>query len=119
MPGEGANQNEEQAEALKIARKVTGMMIVVVLLYVLCWVPLNITVILSFTGVVQVKETLLAIFIIFFALFYSGVNPYIYIGFSQNFRKRFKKIFSKCLRRTLKIVNAISLRSQSVELEQV
>ena len=69
VPGEGANQNEEQAEALKIARKVTGMMIVVVLLYVLCWVPLNITVILSFTGVVQVKETLLAIFIKFFCPF--------------------------------------------------
>ena len=119
VPGEGANQNEEQAEALKIARKVTGMMIVVVVLYVLCWFPLYISVILSFTGLVEVRETLLGLFINFLALFYSGINPYIYIGFSQNFRKRFKKVFGKCLGRSFRIVNVISFRSKSVELEQV
>ena len=119
VPGEGANQNQEQAEALKIARKVTGMMIVVVLLYVLCWFPLYISVILSFIGVVQLKQTSLGLFINFLALFYSGINPYIYIGFSQNFRKRFKIIFSKCLGRSFRIGNVISFRSQSVELEQV
>ena len=39
VPGEGPNQNEEQAEALKIARNVTIMMVVIVVLYVLCWLP--------------------------------------------------------------------------------
>jgi len=119
VPGEGANQNEEQAEALKIARKVTGMMIFVVVLYVLCWFPLYISVILSFTGIVQLKQTLLGLFINFLALCYSGINPYVYIGFSQNFRTRFKKIFKKCLGRSFRVVNVISFRSQSVELEQI
>ena len=119
VPGEGAYQNEEQAEALKIARKVTVMMIVVVVLYVLCWFPLNISIVLSFTDLVQVEHNLFILLVNFSALFYSGVNPFIYIGFSQNFRTRFKKIFTKCLGRSFTIVNVISFRSQSVELGQI
>ena len=119
VPGEGANQNAGQAEALKIARKVTGMMIVVVVLYVLCWFPLYILLILSFVGRLQVQQPLFGLFINFLALSYCGVNPYIYVTFSQNFRTRFKKIFGKYLGRSLRIVNVISFRSQSVQLEQI
>ena len=36
VTGEGNNQNEQQASALKMARKVTRMMIIVVVLYVIC-----------------------------------------------------------------------------------
>jgi len=119
VPGEGANQNEEQAEAMKIARKVTRMMIAVVFLYILCWFPLYVSVILIFSDLAQIKRTWLSLFINFPALSYSGINPYIYIGFSQNFRASFKKIFSKCLGRSFGTVNVILFRSQSVELEQI
>ena len=100
LPGEGTNQNQEQAEALKIARKVTRMTIIVVALYLLCWVPLYMSVILSFAGLVQLKLTLIGLFINFLALFYSAINPYIYIGFSQNFRTRFKNIVKNRLGRS-------------------
>ena len=121
VPGEGTNQNQEQAEALKIARKVTRMMIVVVALYVLCWFPLCISVILGFAGLVQVTQNSFSLFITFLAISYSGVNPYIYIVFSQNFHTRFKEIFRnlKCLGKSLRTVQVISFRSQSVELEQI
>ena len=40
MPGDGSNQNAQQAEAVKTARKVTLMMIAVVVLFMVCWFPL-------------------------------------------------------------------------------
>ena len=58
VPGEGANQNEEQAAALKMARKVTRMMIIVVALYVICWLPVYMSVFLRFVDRVQVIDSL-------------------------------------------------------------
>ena len=40
VPGEGSDHAEQQPEAVKTARKVTLMMIVIVILFVLCWFPL-------------------------------------------------------------------------------
>ena len=37
VPEEGANHNQAQAQVLQIARKVTRMMIVAVVLFLLCW----------------------------------------------------------------------------------
>lgn len=39
VPGEGVDHNQAQAEALQTARKVTRMMIVVVFLFLICWLP--------------------------------------------------------------------------------
>ena len=50
VPGEGNNQNEEQAAALKMARKVTRMMTIVVALYVMRWLPVYVSVLLHFVG---------------------------------------------------------------------
>ena len=117
VPGEGTNQNEQQAEAAKTARKVTRMMIVVVVLYVLCWFPLYVTVLLHFVGHMQVKESPLW-FVIFLTISYCGLNPYVYLIFSNNFRKGFQKLFRKCLRK-VRVLNVISFQSQSIELEQI
>ena len=40
VPGEGSSQTAQQAEAVKTARKVTLMMIAVVVLYIVCWLPM-------------------------------------------------------------------------------
>ena len=56
VPGEGNNQNEEQAAALKIVRKVTRMMIIVVVLYLICWLPVYMSVLLLFVVRVQVND---------------------------------------------------------------
>ena len=117
VPGEGNNQNEEQAAALKIARKVTRMMIIVVALYVICWFPLYLSVLLRFANRVQVNESLF-LFANFLTLCYGGINPYVYLILSQNFRNGFRKLFRKLCGK-LKISNVIYFRSQSVELEQI
>ena len=118
VPGEGNNQNEEQAAALKLARKVTRMMITVVVLYVICWLPVYMSLFLRFLDRVQVTDSLFLI-TNFLGLCYSGVNSYVYLTFSQNFRKGFKNLFRTFCRK-LRISNVIdSFRSQSVELEQI
>jgi len=117
VPGEGPNQNEQQAEALKIARNVTIMMVVIVVLYVLCWFPMFISILLNFVNYVELEDS----FLLFFAwltLFYSGFNPYIYLIFSKNFRNCFKNISRSCLIK-INVANVIPFRSQSVELEQI
>lgn len=117
VPGEGANQNEEQAAALKIARKVTRMMIIVVVLLLICWLPLYMLVLSSFGDRIQVTDSLF-LFANLLSFCYSGVNPYVYLTFSQNFRNGFRKLFRECCGK-LRITNVIAFRSQSVELEQI
>ena len=117
VPGEGNNQNEEQAAALKMAKKVTRMMITVVALYVICLIPLYMSILLRFVGRVQVTDSLF-LFTNFLALCYSGVNPYVYLTLSQNFRNGFRKLFRKFCGK-LRILQVVSFRSQSVELEEI
>ena len=117
VPGEGNNQNEEQAIALKMARKVTLMMITVIVLYVICWLPVYMSVFLRFVNRVRVTDSLF-LFTNFLTLFYGGINPYVYLTFSQNFRNGFKKLLRKFCGK-LRITNVISFRSKSVELEQI
>ena len=92
VPGEGNNQNEEQAAALKMARKVTWMMIIVVVLYAICWLPVYMSIFLRFVDRVQVTDSLF-LFTSFLTLCYGGINPYVYLTFCQKFRKGFKKLF--------------------------
>ena len=115
VPGEGANQNE----TLRIAKKVTLIMIVVVVLYVLCWFPLFILVALNYFRYVQLHvEGNLFYFVMWLPSSYSGLNPYVYLIFSRNFRKGLKKLLTSCLS-PIHNLNPISFRSRSIELEQI
>ena len=116
VPGEGTNQNERQAEAMKTARKVTRMMIVIVVLYVVCLLPYFINLPFDISG--QFLESGLIPFLIavWFSCAYSGLNPYVYLTFNQKFRNGFKHLFRNCFR---KIHSFSPSRSQSVELEQI
>lgn len=116
VPGEGTNQNQEQVEAKKTARKVTRMMMVIVVLYLLCWLPFFIAVTLLFFGV-QMNNSLI-LFLIWFTIAYSGLNPYVYLTLSQRFRNRFKVLLSSCLRKT-QVNKLISFRSKSVDLQHM
>ena len=117
IPGEGTNRNERQAEALKTAKKVTRMMIAVVMLYLLCRLPYFVMISRSFLryGYIKVNPNLL-LFIVWLTIAYSGLNPYVYLTFSQKFRNGCKHLFEDCLG---KVHNFLSARSQSVELEQI
>ncbi|XP_078366705.1 substance-P receptor-like [Oculina patagonica] len=117
IPGEGANQNQGQAEAMKTARKVTEMMIMIVLLFILCWFPYNISVVLHFWGDTTTTSSFV-LFFIWLMVAYSGINPCIYLTFNQKFRHAFKRLFRNCFRK-IKIRNVVHFRSQSFDLEQM
>ena len=112
IPGEGTNQNEAQAEALKVAKQVTRMMIVVVVLYTVCWVPSSLLFLIESFGYIQMSWGT-TYFLLWLTLAYSGLNPYIYLTFSQKFRNGFKELLR------FKIHNGLPFRSQNVELEQI
>ena len=123
VPGEGANQNERQVEAIKTAKKVTRMMIAVVVLYELCWLPYFITMLMSLTrGESPLKSDPptgnihLNFFIVWLTFAYSAVNPFVYLTFNQKFRNGFKHLYKNCLTKPRGI---LPFRSQNVELEQI
>ena len=117
VPGEGANQNERQAEATKTAKNVTRMVIAVVVLYVLCWGPLFVSLTLIVFGHVKIDyDNSLSFFITWLSVAYSGINPYVYFTFNPKFRNALKHLFGNCLRR---VQCFLSSRSQSVDLEQI
>ncbi|XP_078363129.1 substance-P receptor-like [Oculina patagonica] len=119
VPGEGSTQNEQQAEAVKTAKKVTLMMISIVVLYVLCWFPMFILFIFQQISQIQQKGSFL-LFIIWLTVTYSALNPYVYLMFSQNFCNGFKNLFRNCTGQiTFCKFNILPLRTQSVELVQM
>ena len=116
IPGEGSNENQGQAEAMKTAKKVTNMMIVILLLFLLCYFPYCVCVALhNWSNIAMASSFFL--FILWLPCAYSGINPYIYLTFSQNFHNAFKRVFGNCFRK-IKIRNVFLFRSQSFELEQ-
>ncbi|XP_020627288.1 substance-P receptor-like [Orbicella faveolata] len=119
VPGEGTNQNQRQAEAMKTARKVTRMMITVVVLYVLCFLPFFVGNGLYHFDVPkdELEPTILFLCLFLVAFAYSGLNPYIYLTFNQKFRNGFKTLFGNCLRK-IKFHNIVQFRSQSVDIQQ-
>ena len=117
VPGEGSNQNAQQAEAVKTARKVTLMMISIVVLYTLCWFPLFAVGILQLLGYFHVNGSFL-LFVIWLTVAYSALNPYVYLMFSQNFRSGFKRLFQICLGRVIiRNPNVLPLRAQRINVD--
>jgi len=117
IPGEGTNQNQRQAEAMKTARKVTRMMITVVVLYVLCLFPFSLGSSLYHFDYVEDKSDLIFLCLFLAAFAYNGLNPCVYLTFNDKFRNGFKTLFGNCLCK-IKFPNVVHFRSQSVELQQ-
>ena len=117
IPGEGTNQNQGQVEATNIARQVSLMMIVIVVLYVLCWFPYDINLALTVLGYAEVNSNVDR-FLLWLTVAYGGINPYIYLAFNQKFRYAFRNVFGNCFNK-IKNFHVLHFRSQSVELEQI
>jgi len=116
VPGEGTNQNQRQAEAMKTARKVTRMMITVVVLYLLCFLPFFVGSSLFHFGYVKIESDLIFLCVFLTAFTYSGLNPFIYLTFNQKFRNGFQTLFGNCLSK-IRFHNIVHFRSQSVDLQ--
>ena len=112
IPGDGTNRtNRGPADAIQTAWKVTRMMIAVVVLFLICWLPVQISSILQRFGHTKINHSL-GPFLTLPSVAYSGLNPYVYFIFSARFRKKLKRFFGN-------FMSVLPYRSQSVELEQM
>ena len=111
VPGDGTHGNHGPADAMQTAWKVTRMMIAVVVLFLVCWLPIQISSILQSFGHIQIKYSL-GLFLLWLTVVYSGLNPYVYFIFSAKFSKKLKRFFGN-------FIIILHCRSQSVELQQM
>lgn len=84
------------AESLKSKKRVTRMVVIVVVIFAVCWCPIQIVLVLksvnsypigTFRIVVQIASHILA-------YMNSCVNPILYAFLSENFRKAFHKVIA-------------------------
>ncbi|XP_014678603.1 PREDICTED: allatostatin-A receptor-like [Priapulus caudatus] len=81
-------------ESLQSKKRVTRMVVVVVVIFALCWLPIQIIFVMTKIFDVGHSKTLLAFQIVGQCLAYTNscVNPILYAFLSDNFRKGFKKV---------------------------
>ncbi|KAJ8911952.1 hypothetical protein NQ315_012763 [Exocentrus adspersus] len=90
---------QRQMENIKSKRRIVKMMIVVVIIFSVCWLPYQLYFIVTYyfpelTHSDYIQETYLAIY--WLAMSNSMYNPIIYCWMNSRFRRGFKQIFS-CL----------------------
>ncbi|XP_054262659.1 tachykinin-like peptides receptor 99D [Macrosteles quadrilineatus] len=90
---------QRQMENIKSKRRVVKMMIVVVLIFAVCWLPFHIYFIITshipeITNSPYIQDIFL--FIYWLAMSNSMYNPIIYCWMNMRFRRGFKQFFSCC-----------------------
>ncbi|KAI8128253.1 hypothetical protein FF38_08963 [Lucilia cuprina] len=82
------------AESRKGKRRVTRMVVVVVLAFAICWLPIHVILVLKAFNLYGSSHVTVIIQIISHVLAYTNscINPILYAFLSDNFRKAFRKI---------------------------
>ena len=90
------NQNAgcRSANRLRCKKRVTRMVLVVVLVFAACWAPIQILLIIQHFGTIRSTELYTMFLVVGNCLSYlnSCVNPFLYAFLSENFRKSFCKM---------------------------
>ncbi|KAJ6635357.1 Allatostatin-A receptor [Pseudolycoriella hygida] len=90
----GAPGCKPSAESRKGKRRVTRMVCVVVLAFAVCWLPIQIILVLKSFSLYHSSHITVTIQIVSHVLAYTNscVNPVLYAFLSENFRKAFRKV---------------------------
>ncbi|XP_030380841.1 allatostatin-A receptor [Scaptodrosophila lebanonensis] len=82
------------AESRKGKRRVTRMVVVVVLAFAICWLPIHVILVLKALNLYSATHLTVIIQIISHVLAYTNscINPILYAFLSDNFRKAFRKV---------------------------
>ncbi|XP_052266982.1 allatostatin-A receptor-like [Dreissena polymorpha] len=97
----------KRAEKIRSKKRVTKMVVIVVVIFALCWLPLQIVFMIKHFGMFNDSVTFVAIQMASNGLAYmnSCVNPILYSFLSEHFRRSFRKIlcfgYSKYENRTV------------------
>uniref|UniRef100_A0A8C3KZT1 Galanin receptor 2 n=1 Tax=Chrysolophus pictus TaxID=9089 RepID=A0A8C3KZT1_CHRPC len=86
---------QEMSESKKAKRKVTRMIIIVAVLFCLCWLPHHLVILCVWFGYFPLNHATYVLRILSHLISYANscVNPIVYALVSKHFRKGFKKIF--------------------------
>ncbi|XP_062820436.1 galanin receptor 2b-like [Anolis carolinensis] len=92
---------ENMSESKKAKRKVTKMIIIVTVLFCLCWLPYHVVILRYLYGDFPFNQTTYAFRLLSHCMAYANscLNPIVYALVSKHFRKGFKKVFSCLLRK--------------------
>ncbi|XP_022245647.1 allatostatin-A receptor-like [Limulus polyphemus] len=84
------------AESHKSKKRVTRMVVIVVLIFAICWFPIQIVLVLKSLNKYHLETATIVVQIASHILAYmnSCVNPILYAFLSDNFRKAFRKVIS-------------------------
>ncbi|CAD7087545.1 unnamed protein product [Hermetia illucens] len=84
----------QSAESRRGKRRVTRMVVVVVLAFAVCWLPIHVILVLKALDLYETSHVNVLIQIVSHVLAYmnSCINPILYAFLSDNFRKAFRKI---------------------------
>lgn len=75
----------------KSERRVTLMVVTIVLVFILCWLPFFTTNIVNLIHIIPETNTTLYFFLVILTYVNSCANPFLY-GFLSNFRQSFEKV---------------------------
>ncbi len=86
----------QSGEASRSKRRVTRMIVIVVVLFAICWLPFQVIFMIQFFGSYPDSPIFMGIKIASNCIAYmnSCVNPILYAFLSENFRKGFRKVLS-------------------------
>lgn len=84
------------AESLRGKKRVTRMVVVVVVIFAVCWCPIQVVLVLKSVDEYELTTFSVVLQIVSQTLAYmnSCVNPILYAFLSENFRKAFRKVIS-------------------------
>ncbi|XP_072348124.1 galanin receptor 2b-like [Scyliorhinus torazame] len=89
------------SESKKAKRKVTKMIIIVAVLFCLCWLPHHVVILCFWFGYFPFNKATYALRLVSHCLSYANscLNPIVYALISKHFRKRFKQVFTCLLKK--------------------
>ncbi|XP_006635498.1 galanin receptor 2a [Lepisosteus oculatus] len=98
---------EDMSESRRAKRKVTKMIIIVAVLFCLCWLPHHLVILCLWFGYFPLNQATYIFRILSHLVAYANscLNPIVYALVSKHFRKGFKKVFSCILRK--KVINKV------------
>lgn len=76
----------------KSERKVTRMVVIIVLVFVLCWLPFFTTNIVNLIHIIPENKTTVYFFLVILTYVNSCANPVLYGFLSDNFKQSFQKV---------------------------
>ncbi|KAL1278487.1 hypothetical protein QQF64_025160, partial [Cirrhinus molitorella] len=84
------------SESKRAKRKVTKMIIIVTVLFCICWLPYHVVILCYLYGDFPFNQTTYAFRLLSHCMAYANscLNPIVYALVSKHFRKGFKKVFS-------------------------